>query len=177
METIKRILDLTNNTINAWEKNYHGYAPYSAAVELDKVPFERIRSFTEKIIDDLKLRIDNIDYVASDADIVTSYVLLDALVEGWMFVFLKIYIDDYKKKDFNSLNFYKVIRYFKQNIWKGKKGCKSMAKWANKLRRYRNSVHIYNKKGIGDEQELDSDIERYYKFLDKFIVESLPDPQ
>ena len=177
METIDRIVELTKNTINAWEKNYHGYAPYGAAVELDNVPFERIRSFTLKLTTELKTRNNDIDYIANDADMVTSYALLGALVEGWMFVFLKIYIDDYMKKDFNSLNFYKVIKYFKQNIWKGKKGCKSMAKWVNKLRRYRNSVHIYNKKGIGNEQELDSDIERYYEFLNKFIVESLPDPQ
>ena len=49
MDIVNKIIDLTNTTIDNWANKYWGYVPNNVSRELDKVYFDRIKSFTVEL--------------------------------------------------------------------------------------------------------------------------------
>ncbi|MBO4323318.1 MAG: hypothetical protein J5836_01505, partial [Clostridia bacterium] len=117
-----------------------------------------------------------------------------ALTESWMFIFVKFYINDYNNKKYlnkklkplelSDLNFYKIIEYYESNIWDNQSRrmiCVdgnpiNVIDWLNKIRRYRNSIHIYKDKELGDKLELLEDTKVFYSIFKK-ITDALPEAQ
>lgn len=174
------MLDLINKktkgVIQIW-KNYSDTVAPDVYTELSKTSFEMIEIMTDKleIWDGKSLDI---------GDKVLLYSCIGCIVEAWLRFFYCIYHNDYDKEPFeiqkkdgtklkksrDDIKFQQIIEYSVNKIFQDKND--DLYKWVEKIRKLRNSIHIFN---VSDFTNCDynSDIKELNDFIDR-LCNQLP---
>ena len=182
--SMEKICELTNDTLEKWE-NPWGYAPDIASRQLEKIDYSRIKNMTNELRY-LHDRLLEPNEEVTSGGIIATYTILGALVEGWMVFLLSVFAADYKNdkfvsaagkcKNLDELKFEQMITYFDTTVWGYEKGDKknNIIQWMRKIKDYRNSIHIYKPRKIGNFTELYCDIDMYFEVL-RYIIRTFPD--
>lgn len=174
------MLDLINkktkDIIKIW-KNYADTIAPDVHFELSKTSFEMIEIMTDKLeIWDGK----SLD----TGDKVLLYSCIGCIVEAWLRFFYCIYHDDYDKQPFViqkkdgtesieprvDMSFKQIIEYSVNKIFQDTND--DLYKWVDKIRKLRNSIHIFNIPDFTD-CDYNSDIKILNEFIDR-IYNQLP---
>ena len=69
-----------------------------------------------------------------------------------------------------------MITYFDTTVWGYEKGDEknNIIQWMRKIKDYRNSIHIYKPRKIGNFTELYGDIDMYFEVF-RYIIRTFPD--
>lgn len=177
-----QIVKKTDCIIYGWENQHMGYAPTIASQKLSHFNFGRMPEMTRE----LGVLFDEANYdIAEDmteARRVIAYIVLGGLIEGWLRLFFCIYASDYNENMFSKvdkkgdiffvkldkLKFSDMISYISNNIW-DKPTDVGLINWLGKIRKYRNTAHIYNMDKVGDSAEFVRDVIVYLDFFNKII--------
>ena len=126
------------------------------------------------------------DEAITSGGIIATYTILGALVEGWMVFLLSVFAADYKDdkfvsaagkcKNLDELKFEQMITYFDTTVWGYEKRDEknNIIQWMRKIKSYRNSIHIYKPRKIGNFTELYRDIDMYFEVL-QYIIRTFPE--
>lgn len=158
------INEKTKSIIQVWKKFCGSIAP-DVYTELSKTSFEMIEVMTEK----LSLWKDK---SLDTGDKVLLYSCLGCIVEAWFRFFYCVYYNEYKKAPFRdrynqiksrkNLRSEEMIDYSIDKLFTDKND--DLYLWSNKIRKLRNSIHIFNVPAFDD-----CDYEKDIRFLNDFI--------
>ena len=169
----------THNMALVW-KEARGFVPNTVADKLD----DAMLRWMSELTDTLKIWIDK-GSLMTDGELILARTNMGALVESWLKLFYCIYYVEYMKNpkvtrnkkgetftiEPNDMKFVDLIAYSKGILWTDKND--PMYVWVDKIRNYRNAVHSFNYKDIGNATEYTNDMNEYYKFVN-LILDRLP---
>lgn len=160
-------------------KESRGFSPDSVADKLDHAMLKWISELT----DTLKIWLDKGSSM-TDGELILARTNMGALVESWLKFFYCVFYEDYLKNprtlkkngnfitvEPNNMSFEDLKNYSKGILWEDDKD--PMFVWVNKIQNYRNAVHAFNYRDIGNADEFVTDMESFYKYVDH-ILNHLP---
>ena len=110
-------------------------------------------------------------------ELILARTNLGALVESWLkFFYCVFYIDYLKDAKPNSkgkiiepenMKLEKLKEFSNGKLWDDKSSKEYI--WVDKIQSMRNSIHIFNYRDIGSNQEFMNDLEEYYSFVDNIL--------
>ncbi len=170
------INEKTKSIIQIWKKYCDFIAP-DVYTELSKTSFEMIEVMTKKLS---LWKNKSLDI----GDKVLLYSCLGCIVEAWLKFFYYIYYDDYDKKPFeiqksdgtiskksrDTIRFQQIIEYSLDKIFQDEND--DLYKWAEKIRKLRNSIHIFNVPDF-DDCDYEKDITCLNDFIER-VWDQLP---
>jgi hypothetical protein len=191
-ETVKRIINLTEELTNYW-KSSKSWTPIEASALLTKSRLDWQASLARQ----LKLFLDKSNI--ESGYLILGWTTLGSLTEGALKLFLSVYYKVYKTqnlaKEFkpvkdkkgnlidpdglmlDKLRLFFAERVFPKNAkeeWK-KLNETDWLDWIFKIQKRRNAIHAFKDKEIGDIEEFHTELQNYLIFLRK-INNGLPYP-
>lgn len=190
--TVSRIIRLTEEITDFW-KSPNGWAPLKAAELLTKSRLDWQASLARQ----LELFLDKSN--TESGYVILAWVTLGSLLEGTLKLFLSVYYKDYHIQ--NITQEYKKVKVWKGNLiepdeltldklrlffkdkvfpkdakdtW-NEQGEIDWLDWIYKIQKYRNAIHAFKSREIGDMEEFYSELKNYLIFLRK-VNNSLPYP-
>lgn len=108
----------------------------------------------------------------TDGERILAYVNLGMLLEGWMMLFLCVWLMDYKRQASGkrlpyNLKLSELRHFFEDNVWTTLAEGTKWSRWIDKIRIYRNTVHSFMSQALGTTEELRDDLDQF----DRLIVE------
>ena len=168
----------TKNMSLIW-KETRGIAPDSVADKLDDAMLKWMCELT----DTLGIWIEK-GTSMTDGELILARINMGSLVECWLKFFYCAYYEDYlnaphkvskKGKEIiiepEKMKFEDLINHSIGILWKDKND--PHCAWAKKIQNYRNAVHAFNYRDIGDAERFIADIDEYYGFVN-LILGRLP---
>ena len=192
---INKILRLTDITISEWADPW-GYAPGNAAEKISSSKTDWVFSLTHTL-KDWDDKANDIE-IMSIGEIILAYANIGALVEAWMMFLLAVYDCDYsrnkhkrkngKTMSIKDMGLSDLTAYYAETVWQTniirpdesvyskeqRSEYRDILDWIQKIEQYRNAIHCFKDRPIGTQEELVTDIKKYYKFLVK-IIDRLPE--
>ena len=161
----KELLEFYHQKARGWE-------PDEVADLTEAAALDWLFSLTET----LDIWREKADGVMTDGEVILGYANLGILLEGWLTLYLTVYLEDFRKdgkKNLPSqLTLERLIQFMRKNVWKDGKEKQQWIAWMDGIRKKRNAVHAFQYRNIGTNKELKADIEKY----DKFIVDQMSAP-
>ncbi len=106
--------------------------------------------------------------------LILAWANLGILVESMMTWFLCVFERDYAKQPMktrtgfdlrpNRLRFEEICRFFSEHVWIDSQRAK-WGDWLAKVRNFRNAVHAFNHKDIGNWNDWQDAVVRYHEFI------------
>lgn len=168
----------TSNMALVWEKS-RGIAPDSVADKLDSA----MLIWMSELTDTLKIWIDK-GSTMTDGELILARTNMGALVESWLKFFYCVYYEEYMKKPLtkkkkgktvavepNNMKFEDLKKFSKGILWDD--DTDPLYVWVDKIQHYRNAVHAFNYRNIGNAIEFMADMEEFYKYVN-YILDHLP---
>lgn len=166
--------------LNLWLANFWGdggWATEETRDLLSKSRLDRIVAFSYRLKDVMR----EVPEEEKEAHLINSWIILGSLIESSMALFVSVYRNDYLKNprvdrkgetietDKLALEDLKCI-FIKHELIN-----KDYIAWIQKVQAYRNTIHYFKDKAIGDVEELQKSI-RLYRELIKILHSNLPYP-
>ena len=160
-------------------KESRGIAPDSVADKLD----DAMLKWMSELTDTLKIWIDK-GSTMTEGELILARTNMGALVESWLKFFYCVYYEDYMKNPLtqnkkgktitvepNNMRFEDLKNFSKGILWDDDKD--PLYVWVDKIQHYRNAVHAFNYRNIGNAIEFMADMEEFYKYVNH-ILNHLP---
>lgn len=175
---VEKIINLNTIICSFWS-NSSGWAPESAADLMNKSRLDRQISLSKCLT--IWISCKNIE--REDGALILAWTNLGSLIEGTLKLFLAVYYTDYQKdieafknkkgnlNDPDILSLERLRIFFnKKKLWSKRWGI-----FVLKVQRYRNAIHAFKDRNIGDFEEFEECI-RQYLLLIQEINSLLPYP-
>jgi hypothetical protein len=154
-----------------WTEDGLGWPPKQAAELLEQSRMDRIVSLSHC----LRLWAEPFDG-DGDGRLILAWANLGILVEGTLTWFLCVYENNYARQPMkakngwdlrpNRLRFEELCRFFSDNVWIDSKR-KEWDDWLAMIRSYRNAVHAFNHREIGDWNVWQDAVVRYLGLINE----------
>lgn len=161
----------TSNAALVW-KEVRGIVDSQVADKMDNAMLEWIVELTNC----LPIWIDKGENM-SVGELILARTNLGALVESWLKFFYCVFYMDYlkapkvdkrgKRIEPNKMSFNDLKDFSIGILWDDTSDKEYM--WVDKVQHMRNSIHIFNYKDIGNNEEFMNDIEIYYDFVNNIL--------
>jgi hypothetical protein len=188
---VAEIVQITERVVANWDDG--GCAPDDAAKLLRESRLDRILSLSFT----LNLWTSGTTARAQrDGMLILAWANLGSLVEGWLKLFLCIYLSDYQHsvsskraesifkrlweeskaqaKDADGLTLESLREFCRAEIWATSSDTKNWDSWCRHIQERRNAIHAFKDRELGSFEEFQSDIRIFREFLDE-ITFRLPD--
>lgn len=153
-----------------WTEEASGWSPRETAELLENSRMDRLLSLSHS----LRLWTEPCAEEDREGRLILAWANLGILVEGTMTWFLCVYEGDYSKQPMktrtgsdlrpNRLRFEEMCRFFTEHVWIDSQRA-TWDDWLTTIRNYRNAVHAFNHRDIGDWNEWQKAVVRYHEFI------------
>lgn len=177
-EVISQIIKVNKHLSDFWGNGAVGWAPDEVSDLLSKARMDRMISFSYRLNDILR----TVDDEEAEAQLITSWATLGALIEGALALFFTVWRNDYvsngprKDKKDKAIEPHKLtFDQLKSLMLEHELIDRDSHDWINKLQQYRNVIHFFRDKEIGSKEDLHNSVKHYLALLE-FIDDCLPYP-
>lgn len=162
---IKNIINLTKRMVSFWSAA-EGWAPLNAAHLMSKSRLDRQLSLTMSL--EHWVQKDSL----TDGELILAWANLGALVEGYLKLFLAVYLEDYKtdidrwKNHKGEIIFPDTLALEKLRQFFIKKSI--LNQWhsfINHVQKRRNAIHAFKDRDIGNFEEFHKSVDDYLDFI------------
>lgn len=177
-EVVDRIITRTRNACDFWS-SAEGWAPVEAANLLSRSRLDRQAALTTCLKDYVNAQEEGMH----EGHLILAWVGLGALVEGSLKLFLSVFYKDYQE-DVDGIVFRNrrqepdramlagLIDFFDSRVWLDDE---DWTPWLREVQQYRNAIHAYRNRNIGDWDVLHGALRTYLRLLRR-LDESCPYP-
>ncbi|WP_027182925.1 hypothetical protein [Desulfovibrio inopinatus] len=180
MEQTKKTIDNiihANVMLQKFWSNANGWAPSNAASLMSKSRLDRQVSLSKAL--HIWLERESL----SEGELILAWANLGALVEGTLKLFFSVYLNDYlqsgrietDKNGFPKLPDIVSLEYLKVLMDKETRFEKHWSNFVGDVQKYRNAIHAYKDRELGDQGAFYSFVQKYYSFI-KEVHSRLPYP-
>lgn len=153
-----------------WTKEASGWSPTATAELLENSRMDRLVSLSHS----LRLWTDPCADEDREGRLILAWANLGILVEGTMTWFLCVFENDYAKQPMktrtgfdlrpNRLRFEEMCRFFSEHVWIDSQRAE-WDDWLANVRSFRNAVHAFNHRDIGNWNDWQDAVVRYHEFI------------
>ena len=153
-----------------WTEEASGWSPTATADMLENSSMDRLVSLSHS----LRLWTDPCADEDREGRLILAWANLGILVEGSMTWFLCVFESDYAKQPMktrtgfdlrpNRLRFEEMCRFFSEHVWIDSQRAE-WDDWLAKVRSFRNAVHAFIHRDIGNWNDRQDAVVRYHAFI------------
>ena len=167
---IDEIISANERIRRFWTTDASGWSPRATAELLENSRMDRLVSLSHS----LRLWTDPRGDEDRDGRLILAWANLGILVEGTMTWLLCVFESDYAKQPMktrtgndlrpNRLRFEEMCRFFSEHVWIDSQRAE-WDDWLAKVRNFRNAVHAFNHRDIGNWNDWHDAVVRYREFI------------
>ncbi|MBX9677527.1 MAG: hypothetical protein K2X38_02105 [Gemmataceae bacterium] len=169
-KAINEIIASNERIQTFWTKEASGWSPRETAELLESSRMDRLVSLSRS----LRLWAEPCAEEDREGRLILAWANLGILVEGTMTWFLCVFESDYAKQPMkakagfdlrpNRLRFEEMCRFFSEHVWIDSQRAE-WDDWLANVRNFRNAVHAFNHRHIGDWNDWQDAVVRYHDFI------------
>lgn len=167
---ISQIIALNERIQRFWTEEASGWAPKESSDLLENSRMDRLVSLSHS----LRLWIEPCAEEEWEGRLILAWANVGILVEGTMTWFLCVFEGDYSKQPMktkigldlrpNRLRFEEMCRFFSEHVWTDSQRA-IWDDWLATIRNFRNAIHAFNHREIGDWIDWQNAVVRYHEFI------------